>query len=65
VAKSDDHVVALRLASTAAGLFGSDGCKECASTSCPDAITKPNTQTGGVVALDGIRPESRESFCAP
>src|SRR5579863_7729310 len=51
--------------STAAALFGSAGCSECASTNCPDAVTNPNTQTGCTVAPDGTAPTTREIFCAP
>src|ERR1700744_2843389 len=42
--------------STAALLFGSDGCNACASTRCPAGVTIPNTQTGGSVTAEGSAP---------
>ena len=48
-------------------LFGSDGCNECASTSFPDGVTRPNTQTGWAVApgRNGPLSKTRQIFCAP
>src|SRR5579871_1175880 len=51
-------------ASKAAALLGSDGCKECASTNSPAAVTNPKIHTGCVTA-DADLPTTLVIFFAP